>query len=227
VVETTIDNPGPQANVVETYRDWVETLAGYMERAAGLLENLYAQQDEVIEQLRQLCARTNSLRHADFDVIFGKVLADRRKTRESLSALVDGYRAGRDAVIQEVRKVLTADAAQAVGTWPTLKQKLLSEKDDGVGDIVAVLRQVHVEQEQIAMALSGLLRRGERLKINDLKTVAERLASRDSRDSAELAALLAVCESAGRNAGRRWQRLAGGLPESDNSAVTHEGDTNV
>ena len=197
-------------HVIETYRAWVQTLAGYMASAAGLLDNLYAEQDETVDQLRKLCAKTHSLRHVDFDAIFGKVLAGERKTRESLSLLVNGYRSGREAVIEEVREMLlarTADTAQVAKTWPALKRRLLGEKDDGVGEIVAVLRQVNIEQEQIAAALSGLLMRGERLKIDDLKTVAQRLASRDSRASAELAALLAGCESAGRNAALRWQRL--------------------
>jgi hypothetical protein len=217
VTDTTIDLPKSLETsavhpVIETYRTWVDTLAGYMKRAADLLENLYAEQDETVDQLRKLCAKMHSLRHVDFDAILGRVLADRGRTRESLSALVDGYRTGREAVIQEVREIFLAgdsDMAQAVKTWPALKQRLLGEKDDGVGEIVAALRQVHIEQEQIATALSGLLMRGEKLKIDDLKTVAERLASRDSRASAELVALLAVCESAGRKAGLRWQRLAG------------------
>jgi hypothetical protein len=196
-------------HIIETYRSWVDTLAGYMERAAGLLANLYAQQDEVIVQLRQVCARAHSLRHSDFDVIFGKVLADRRQTRQSLSAMVGGYRASREAVIQEVQDLFASDMARAAQAWPALKQRLVGEQDDGVGEIVAALRQVHVEQEQIATALSGLLQRGDKLKIDDLKAVAQRLASSDSRDSAELAALLAVCESAGRTAGLRWERLAG------------------
>ena len=195
--------------VLETYRSWVDTLAGYMKRAADLLENLYAEQDQVIHQLRNLCAKTRCLRHADFDAIFGGVLADRGRTRESLSVLVDGYRAGREAVIQEVREMFASDMAQAAQAWPALKARLLNEKDDGAGEIVAALRAVHIEQEKISAALTGLLMRGERLKIDDLKTVAQRLASRDSRDSAELAALLAACESAGRNAGFKWQRLAG------------------
>jgi len=215
VTETTIDLPKPAETsavhpVIETYRTWVDTLAGYMKRAADLLENLYAEQDQVINQLRKLCAKTHCLRHADFDAIFGGILADRRGTRQSLSALVDGYRAGREAVIQEVRGMFSAgnsDMAQAVEAWPALKARLLNEKDAGAGEIVAALRQVHIEQEKISAALTGLLMRGERLKIDDLRTVAQRLASRDSRDSAELAALLAVCESAGRNAARRWQRL--------------------
>ena len=215
MTETTIDMPASQEtsevqHIIETYRAWVETLAGYMEGAAGLLENLYAEQDETVDQLRKLCARTHSLRHVDFDAIFGEVLAGGRKTRESLSLLVNGYRTGREGVIEEVREMFlarTPNTAQAVRAWPALKQRLLSEKDDGVGEIVAALRQIHIEQEKIATALSGLLMRGEKLKIDDLKTVAQRLASRDSRASAELAALLAGCESAGRNAALRWQRL--------------------
>lgn len=198
--------------VIETYRTWVDTLAGYMKRAADLLENLYAEQDEVIHQLRKLCARTHCLRHADFDAIVGGALANRRGTRESLSALVDGYRAGREAVIEEAREMFSAgncDMAEVVKAWPALKARLLNDKDDGAGEIVAVLRQVHMEQEKISTALTGLLMRGEKLKIDDLKTVTQRLAGRDSRDSAELAALLAVCESAGRNAELRWQRLGG------------------
>jgi hypothetical protein len=217
VTETTINLPKSVDTcavhpAIETYQTWVDTLAGYMKRAADLLENLYAEQDQVIDQLRKLCARTHCLRHADFDAIFGSVLTDRRATRESLSVMVDGYRARREAVVQEVRDLFSggdSDVAQAVKAWPDFKARLLDEKADGAGEIVAALRQVHIEQEKISTALTGLLMRRERLKIDDLKTVAKRLASRDSRDSAELAALLAVCESAGRNAGLKWRRLAG------------------
>ena len=214
MTEATIDLPkSPEISAVhsaiETYRTWVDALAGYMKRASDLLRKLYTEQDQVVDQLRKLCARTHCLRHADFDAIFTKVLADRGGTRRSLSALVDGYRAGREAVIEEVRNMFASDTARAVKAWPALKARLLSEKDDGAGQIVAALRQVHVEQEKISAALAGLLMRGDRLKIDDLKTVAQRLAGRDSRDSAELAALLAVCESAGRNAGLKWRRLAG------------------
>ena len=178
MTETTIDMQAPRETseirqIVETYRGWVETLAGYMGRAAGLLDGLYEEQDEVIDQLRKLCAKTHSLRHADFDAIFGKMLADRDRTRESLSAMVSGYRFGREMVIKEVREMFSSDMARAVEVWPALKQRLLGEKDDGVGEIVAVLRQVHMEQEKIATALSGLLMRGERLKIDDLTTVAQ------------------------------------------------------
>jgi hypothetical protein len=207
---TTTSNPGPAPQVhpiIEAYRALVDTLAGYMQRAAELLEKLYAEQDQVIDQLRQLCAQTHSLRRADFDAIFGQVLADRQATRQSLAALVGQYRAGREAVIQELEQVFRHDAAQAFQAWPALKQRLLNEEDDGTGPTVTTLRRVHVAQEMVARALAGLLERGDKLKVEDLKMVARRLAGRESPDAAELAGLLAVCESAGGNVDLKWRRL--------------------
>ena len=81
--------------------------------------------------------------------------------------------------------------------------------DMGEDEVVAVLRQGYLEREELSAALSDVLRRGKRLRIRDRKTVSQRLASRSSRESAELAALLATCEAAGRNAGIQWKKLAG------------------
>ena len=122
---------------------------------------------------------------------------------------MDGYRANRQELIEEVREIFNANLARAVKAWPVLKQRLLDEQDAGADKVVLALRQVHVEQEELSTALSGLLFRGEKLRINDMKTVAGKLAATDSRGYAELAALLAMCESAGRDAGLKWQRLAG------------------
>lgn len=195
--------------MLDTYRDWIDTLADHMKRAAGLLDKLYAEQNLIIDQLRTLCAKSRSLRRSDFDVIFQKVLTNRSATRNSILSLVDTFSRGRHAVIEEIRTMFSTDVDQAVIAWPVLKDRLLGGDDGQTRQIVAALREVHVEQEKISAALSGLLMRGDKLKINDLRTVAQRLDGDNSRDSAELAALLAVCESAGRNVGLQWQRLAG------------------
>jgi hypothetical protein len=195
--------------VLERYRTAVDTVAGYMGRAVALLEDLYAEQDEMIAQLKRLLSKGKSLRHSDFDAIFANVLARRHRTRGMLSTLVDGYRANREALVQEIEDLCSSDAPPAAQAWPTLKKRLLDGHDAGEQEVVAVLRQVHLEREELSTALSDLLSRGEGLKISDLKTVAQRLASRDSRQSAELAALLATCEAAGRNASMQWEKLAG------------------
>lgn len=195
--------------VLERYRAAVETVAGYMGRAVALLEDLHAEQDAMIDQLKGALSKSKSLRRSDFDAIFANVLAKRRRTRGMLPTLVDGYRANREALIQEIEGLCSSDAPQPAQLWPALKKRLLDSNDTGEGEVVAVLRQVHMEREELSTALSDLLSRGERLKISDLKTVAQRLASGDSRESAELAALLATCEAAGRNASMQWDKLAG------------------
>lgn len=195
--------------IVGGYRAAVETVAGYMGRAAALLEDLYAEQDGMIEQLKKLLSKSKSLRHSDFDAIFANLLARRLQTREMLSTLVAGYRAHWETLIQEIEDLCAADAAQASQAWPALKKRLLDGRDPEEREVVAVLRRVHLEREELSTALSGLLSRGERLRISDLNTVAQRLASRDSREFAELAALLAACDAAGRNASMQWTMLAG------------------
>jgi len=195
--------------LLERYQSAVETVAGYMGRAVALLKDLYAEQDGMIEQLKVVLSKSKSLRRSDFDAIFADLLARRRRTRETLPTLVDGYRANREAIIREVEELCSSNAAGAAQAWPVLKKRLLDGQDAAEREVVAVLRQVHMEQEELSAALSDLLKRGERLRISDLKTVAQRLASRDSRESAELAAILATCEAAGMNASMQWEKLAG------------------
>ncbi|MCY2931188.1 MAG: hypothetical protein NTV86_17205 [Planctomycetota bacterium] len=214
MTDRTTDTTSPATTLsihplLETYRAWMDTLAGYMERAADLLDGLYVDQDETLDHLRSFCSRTRSLRRSDFNAILGPVLASRRRTRQSLATLVCGYRTSREELIREIEEMFASGAPEAMQSWPTLRERLMGQGDDGVGQIVAALRGVHVEQEKISAALTGLLTRGEKLRINDLRTVAQSLATRDSCESAELAALLAVCESAGRTAELTWQRLAG------------------
>ena len=199
--------PSIQA-ITEAYRAGIETVTGYMIHAVALLEDLYAEQDETIGQLKRVLSKNTSLRHSDFDVIFTTVLAKRRRARESLPALVEGYRVSREAFIQEIQDLFNTNMDEAGKAWPALKQRLLDGQDTCEREVVTALRQVHMEQEELSTALSGLLKRGEKVKISDLKTVAKSLSSRDSRDSAELARLLAMAEATGRDAGLSWQRLA-------------------
>ena len=194
--------------VTEAYRAGIETVVGYMNRAVALLESLYADQDEIIDQLKRMLSKGKSLRRSDFEAIFATIFAERQRTRESIPSLVEGFRTSREAVIQDIEDLFNSNMNEANKAWPVLKDRLLNEQDAGESQIVAALRQVHVEQEELSTALSGLLRRGEKVKINELKIVAKRLSSRDSRESAELASLLAVCEAASRDAGLKWQRLA-------------------
>ena len=212
----------PIQPVIEKYRSAVGMIAAHMGRAVALLEQLYVEQDQMIDQIKGALSKAKSLRRSDFDAIFASVLARRQRTRQTLPVLVDAYRANREGVIEAVADLFAAGVAQSeapkagnpgfgnlVESWPGLKDRLLNGENTGEREVVAALRAVHTEQEELSAALSGLLSRGERLKISDLKTVARKLASRDSRESAELAALLATSEAAGRNAEMQWRRLAG------------------
>jgi len=147
VTETTKDESATQETpsirpVIEKYHAAVEMVAGYMGRAVALLDGLYAEQDQMIDQLKAVLSRSKSLRRSDFDAIFTDVLAERRRTRETLPALVQGYHANREAIIQEVEDLFRRDVARAGGpagdrtpaeplsqAWPALRARLLDSRD--------------------------------------------------------------------------------------------------
>ena len=195
--------------ILDTYREWVATLSGYMKSAADLLEGLYADQDRMIEQLRRAFAKRHSLRRVDFDLAFGRAIEQRRQTRRGLLSVAEAYRASREVVLREIEEAFEGDLAQTARAWPALKERLLDQEDGAATEVAAVFRCVHMEQEQLTTALAGLLSRSERLKVNDLRAVANRLADTASGKSAELAALLGMCDAAGRTVGQKWRKLAG------------------
>jgi hypothetical protein len=195
--------------MLHTYQGWVETVTQHISKAVAAIDSLYADQDAVIDQLKAALARGSSLRHADFDGIFAAVLSRRNQQRAPLAQLADSYYADRQAILGDLRALFQCNVARAQDLWPGLKDRLLHEQETSTRQAVAMLRRMHVEQQELSAALGGLLSRGDRLRVNDLKTVANRLANRDSRCVAELADLLAGCESAARQTDEKWQKLAG------------------
>jgi hypothetical protein len=183
--------------VIDNYRGAVEMVAGYIERAVALLNDLYAEQDRMMNQLKAILSRRRSLHRTHFDAIFRDVLARRRRSRQTLSALADEYRANREQVVRELEERFAAGTPQAEAStgaalptapspraWQVLKARLLDNCDTGEREAVTVLRQVHVEQRELSIALSGLLDQAERLEIGDLKTVARELAGDEAREGA-------------------------------------------
>ena len=57
------DGPSVQ-QILDRYRAAGEIVAGYMGRAVALLEDLYAEQDRMIEQLKRLFSKNKSLRRS-------------------------------------------------------------------------------------------------------------------------------------------------------------------
>ena len=149
--------PGAPAaqGIVGRYRAAVETVAGYMGRAAALLEDLYAEQDGMIEQLKRLLSKSKSLRRSDFDAIFANLLARQLRTREMLSTLVAGYRAHRETLIQGIEDLCAADAHAANAQIKAHVCQFKAEVNRMVGAYAQVSRERAAAWKQTLNAVRG------------------------------------------------------------------------
>lgn len=193
---------------IHSYEASVDNLARHMQRAVERLDWLHADQDEMVRELRKAFAKLHSLRHHDFNAILRKAISQRRHDRDSLADLVEKYRHSQKQAIGELKELFSSDVDRAVREWPELKTRVL-DKRDGAAEVIAAFRRVHVEQEELSAAMSNLLERADKIDVSDLKELARAVNSRNSRERADLAGILATCESAALNAAMTWERLAG------------------
>ena len=193
--------------LIRGYEQRVGTVTAYMGQAAELLAQLGREQDSMIARVRDTLAERRSFRRKDFDGLAGRVISDRRQRLEALPALIVEFRRAEHAVVARLRGLLEGDAADVAQAWPELKSEMLSLQRTRERNVSRALKRVHIEQEELSRGLKGLLAKGERVRIADLKAVVREIDAIAPKESADLAGLLRDCQSACAEISEAWQQV--------------------
>ena len=203
------DNTKVQAldDLIKGYEQRVNTVTAYMTQAADLLTQLRGEQDAMIAQLRDALAEKQSFRRKDFDALVGRMVSERRRRQESLPRLIEDFRSAEQAVVAKLRQLLTGNAADVALAWPELKNEMLSLQRMRERNISRALKRVHIEQEELCRGLKGLLAKGERVRIADLKAVVREINAVSPKELVDLAGVLRDCQLACAEVSETWQRV--------------------
>jgi len=194
-------------NLVKGYEQRVNAVTEYMGQAADLLAQLGRDQDAMISQVRDTLADQRSLRRRDFDGLLGGVVSERRQRLEALPALIEGFRRAEQGVVAKLRGLLDGSAADVARSWPELKNEMLSLQRTRERSVSRALKRVHMEQEELCRGMKGLLAKGERVRIADLKAVAREIDAVSPKETADLAGILRDCRSACAEVSETWQEV--------------------
>ena len=193
--------------LIKGYEQRVNIVTQYMMQAAELLAQLHREQDVMIAQLRDMLAENRSLRRKDFDALVERLVSERRERRESLPGLIEEFRRTEQTVVGRLRGLLTGEAADVARAWPELKNEMLSLQRVRERNVARALKRVHIEQEELCRGLKGLLAKGERVRIADLKAVLREINAVSPKELADLSEVLRDCQSACAEVSGAWQRL--------------------
>ena len=192
-------------DLIKGYEQRVTTVSEYMTQAADLLAQLGKEQDAMIAQLRDTLAGRRSLRNRDFDELVGRVVSERRQRLGALPGLIEDFRRAERAVVGKLRALLTGNAADVARAWPELKKEMLSLQRIRERTVSRALRRTHIEQEELSRGLRGLLAKGEKVRISDLKAVVREINAVSPQELVDLAEVIRDCQSACAEVSGAWQ----------------------
>ena len=194
-------------DLIQGYEQRVNTVTRYMTQAADLLCQLAGEQDVMIAQLKDMLAARCSFRHKDFDGAVRRVVAKRRERLAALPGLIEDFRHTEQGLVDKVRQLLTGNAADVARAWPELKQEMLSLQRMRERNVSRMLKRAHIEQEELCRGLKGLLSKGEKIRIADLKAVMREINAISPQEMTDLADVFRDCQSACAEVSEAWANV--------------------
>ena len=193
--------------LIKGYEERVNIVTEYMTRAADFLAQLGREQDAMVAQLRETLAERRSLRRKDFDRLVQRVASERRQRLEALPTLIEDFRGAEQSVVGKLRQLLSGNAADVARAWPELKNEMLSLQRMRERNVSRALKRVHIEQEELCRGLNGLLAKGEKIRVADLKAVVREINAVSPHELLDLAGVFKDCQSACAEVSQAWQKV--------------------
>jgi len=183
-------------SAVETYDKQLEVVVGAMRQALAMTRELENERATLLRELRVTYARTVCMRKRDFDTCIRRTTRPTETRTAELSRGIDAYEAGRKESIAKLRDLLSNGKPISVETWNEFKELLLApEQRNSERELAGILRELHLEQEEINSLLKRILSKKE-AKIKDLRNLARLVDSNRRLRTAELEPALSGCDRA-------------------------------
>ena len=191
-------------NAVETYDKQLEAVVGAMRQALAMTGELEDERAALLRELRETYARTVCMRKKDFDSCIRRTTQPTETRTAELSRGIDTYEAGRKESIAKLRQLLSNGKPISAEVWNELKELLLApEQRNSERELAGILRELHLEQEEINSLLKRILSKKE-VKVKDLRDLARLVDSNRHLRTAELEPALNGCDRAHSRVCNTW-----------------------
>ncbi len=195
-------------SIIDSYEMRVKTVNGLMEQAYHFLRSFHTELEEMIVQLKDNLAKSESLRKKDFDrMMIG--LTDRRRRREKEAEQVfQNFHSEEQEMILRLRKIIVSGRRSNLDDMEMIRQDILKRQKEREAGIVQALKRIQIEQEELKTALKKLLEKGEGVKLRDLKLMLKSLSIQQGIRDNQVDLLLEDLEMVRERVQTQWQTAA-------------------
>lgn len=195
-------------SIIDSYEMRVRTVNGLMDQAHHFLRSFQVELEEMIVQIRDNLARSESLRKKDFDRMISDVVERLSQTEQEAEESFEVFHGQEKEMIGRLREVVLKGSRSNLGDIEAIREDILKKQKEREKSIVRALKRFQIEQEELRVALRNVLSKGERVKVKDLKMMLKLLRAQQGDRDAEMSRMLEDLDVVRDRVQTQWQSVA-------------------
>ena len=196
-------------SIIDSYEMRVKTVNGLMEQAYCFLMRFHGELEEMIIQLKENLAKSESLRKKDFDRMMSGITARRNSREEEAEKVFESFQKKEREMIGRLRNVIESGGRSNPEDMEIIKEDILQRQKERETGILQTLKRIQLEQEELKAALKTLLEKGEAVKLKDFKIMLKSLKVQQGVRNNQVGRILDDLDRVRERVSTQWRTAVG------------------
>ena len=196
--------------IIDSYEMRVKTVNGLMEQAYHFLRGFHTELEEMIIELKDNLAKSESLRKKDFDLLMSGLTARRSLLEQEAERVFENFQREEKEMIGRLRNVIVSGGRSSLDDMEVIKEDILKRQKERETGIMKAMKRIQMEQEELKTALKRLLEKGETVKLKDFKLMLKSLKVQQGVRNHQVGRILDDLDVVRERVSTQWRTAVGG-----------------
>lgn len=194
-------------SIIDSYEMRVSTVTTLMTQANNLLKSFQIEMEDMIAQLRDNLAKSESLRKKDFDIMMQTMVDRMRELEQEEQNRFIQFQLEESEMIVRFRRLVSGESLVVTEDMETLREDVHTRQKERERCIVNGLKQFQIAQEEFRSGVKILLLKGDGVRIKDLKQMLRTIKAHQYFREPEIIAILDSFDAVRNKVQNQWREV--------------------
>jgi len=194
-------------SIIDSYEMRVSTVTTLMTQANNLLKSFQIEMEDMITQLRDNLAKSESLRKKDFDIMMRTMVDRMREIEQEEQDRFIQFQMEESEMIGRFRRLVSGESLVVTEDMETLREDVHTRQKERERRIVNGLKQFQIAQEEFRSGVKILLLKGDGVRIKDLKQMLRTIKAHQYFREPEIIAILDSFDAVRNRVQNQWREV--------------------
>ena len=194
-------------SIIDSYEMRVSTVTTLMTQANNLLKSFQIEMEDMITQLRDNLAKSESLRKKDFDIMMRTMVDRMREIEQEEQDRFIKFQMEESEMIGRFRRLVSGESLVVTEDMEALREDVHTRQKERERRVVNGLKQFQIAQEEFRSGVKILLLKGDGVRIKDLKQMLRTIKAHQYFREPEIIAILDSFDAVRNKVQNQWREV--------------------